>query len=135
MLRPANVNSAEREENVATQMMDARELGHEIVVFSVFLRTLEQLERFREPFGDPKAFGKADLRPAQARLVRRRTNNFPIDPNRARDVAEIVVQLAFETHQRMTLVVSPHDLERAFDQLQRSLGLIAGALRLCCLEI
>src|SRR5271169_2165986 len=75
MLPSAAANLAEREEDVATEVMKAGEFAYEIVALSGLLRRLEQLERFGKPLGNPQTLDKADLRLGRAHLVWRGGNS------------------------------------------------------------
>jgi hypothetical protein len=52
MRLPATLDLAEREEDVATQVVEARQLGHEVMALGDLLRPLEQLEGAGQSFGN-----------------------------------------------------------------------------------
>ena len=129
VLLATGVYLAEREEDVATKMMDASKLGNEIVALGMCLCGCEELDCFVKTLGNPQAFGQTDLRLAQTDVVGSAGNRLPVERDRGADVAKVALQLAFKALERVTLSLFPRDLEATGDETKRRLGLIRRTLR------
>ena len=71
MLDAATFDLAQRKEDVAAEMMETRQLEHELVAPGQVLRGVEQRQRLGESFGNAQPFGQAKLSTAECGLVRR----------------------------------------------------------------
>jgi hypothetical protein len=55
------VDIAERKEDIASQMMEMRQLARHVVALGRALREIEQFDRLGQALADAKAFGKSQL--------------------------------------------------------------------------
>src|SRR3984893_16689441 len=79
VLLAATVDVAKWKEDIAPQVMDAREFGHRIVALGCALRVRKQTKCFFEAFAHPKTLRQSQLCLAHGNLVGRRGYRQPID--------------------------------------------------------
>ena len=93
------------------------------------LRLIEQLQRLGKALAHAQAFREPDLGPAARRIVRRRGEGETVGRDRGGGVAEIALEVALQTDQRMTVGVGPCDRKPASGKPQRGVRIMDAALR------
>jgi hypothetical protein len=78
VLLAATVDVAKWKEDIAPQVMDAREFGHHIVALGCALRVRKEIKCFFKAVAHPKTLRQSQLRLTQSNFVGRRGYRQPI---------------------------------------------------------
>jgi hypothetical protein len=128
VLLAATVDVAKWKEDIAPQVMDAREFGHHVVALGSALRVRKKIECFLKAFAHPKTLRQSQLCLTNSNLVGRRGYRQPIGCNGRSDIAEIALQFTLEADQGVTVSIGLRNLQAATSQPECGIDMKGRAL-------
>ena len=128
MLGLTPLDIADREIDVAPEVVHAGEISDELLALGGLLRARQKLQGFLESLAESKALGKPELRMAAHVIVGGRGDRGAVAGDRGGDVAEVALQIAAEAQKLVPIRLPARNLQPARRRLQRRLDAKRGAL-------
>jgi hypothetical protein len=104
------VDFAKWKEDIAPQVMDAREFSHDVVSLRCALRVCKKIECFFKAFTYPKTLRQSKLCLTSGNLVGRCGYRQPIGRDGRSDISEIALQFTPEADKRVTVGIGLRNL-------------------------
>jgi len=110
VLLAATVDVAKWKEDIAPQVMDAREFRYHIVALGCALRVRKEIKCLVKAFAHPQTLRQSQLRLTKSDLVWRCGYRQPIGCDGRGDISDIALQFTLEAHKVVTVGISLRNL-------------------------